>query len=259
MIDIRTNISKLPSSVGVYFFYDNKDTLIYVGKSINIQKRVQQHFFGKDRKSLKIQLFTKRIAYEVMGNELMALLYESELIKQHQPLYNRAQRKTIYQYAMYKEMIMGYESIRINRINEDKEAISSFSTLKEAKDVLFRITENYKLCQKINGLYKTSSSCFQYQIKECYGACLQLQSPHTYNQRVHLFLKKSTLEKADCLIELKGREENEVGIVFIENGIYKGLGFCSKHIVEKSKCIIPRQDNKDVRRILINYMMKQMV
>jgi len=44
----------LPNSPGVYFFYDQKDTLVYVGKSIDIRKRVQQHFSGRDRKSLRI-------------------------------------------------------------------------------------------------------------------------------------------------------------------------------------------------------------
>lgn len=257
--NITTKISSLPYTVGVYFFYDHTDTLIYIGKSINIQKRVQQHFSGKDRKSVKIQLFTKRITYEPMGSELLALLYESELIKQHHPLYNRAQRKTVFHYALYKEDIRGYQGIRIDKIKEDQKAVTSFSTLKEGKDMLYRITEKYKLCQKINGLYKTSSSCFQYHIKECNGACLGIENPDSYNQRVNLFLKNSTLEKADFLIELEGRNENEVGIVFIENGIYKGFGFCSKNIAKKSKHIIPRQDNKDVRRILIRYVMNEIL
>ncbi len=92
--DLTEAINCLPCSAGVYFFYDERNELIYIGKSINIKKRVQQHFSGKGRKFLKIQMFTKRIACEVMGSELIALLYESELIKKHQPIYNRLQRCT---------------------------------------------------------------------------------------------------------------------------------------------------------------------
>ena len=89
----------------------------YVGKSIEIRKRMQQHFSGKDRKSVKIQMNVKRVTYEVMGSELIALLYESDLIKQHQPLYNRAQRGTIYQYGLYQVDINGYIGLRIDRIS----------------------------------------------------------------------------------------------------------------------------------------------
>src|SRR5690554_5907900 len=193
-------IAGLSSAAGVYFFYDEHERLIYVGKSINIRKRVQQHFVGKDRKSLKIQLFTKRIASEVMGSELIALLYESDLIKKYQPIYNRSQRRTIYQYGLYLNEINGYKGLVIEKIQSGKEEITSFSTLREAKSALFRITESYRLCQKINGLYKSNSSCFQYQIKECNGACLGKEPIETYNKRVDTFLAKVTFEKLrNCL------------------------------------------------------------
>src|SRR5690606_35577253 len=120
----------LPNSPGVYFFYDQKDELVYVGKSIDIKKRVQQHFSGRDRKSIKIQIYVKRIGFEIMGSELIALLYESDLIKLHCPLYNRAQRRTIYQYGLYPIDIDGYLGLRIGRISLDQEPITSFSTMR---------------------------------------------------------------------------------------------------------------------------------
>lgn len=157
---IVAEIHKLPAVAGAYFFYDAKGVLLYIGKSINIKKRVQQHFSGKDRKSVKIQLFAKRIVCEPMGSELIALLHESDLIKKHQPLYNRSQRRTIYQYGLYLEIINGYKRLQISKINSLKEEITSFSTMREAKEALFGITESYRLCQKINGLYKSSTCCF---------------------------------------------------------------------------------------------------
>jgi len=113
----KNGFRDLPNSSGVYFFHDQRDNLVYVGKSIEIRKRMQQHFSGKDRKSVKIQMNVKRVTYEVMGSELIALLYESDLIKQHQPLYNRAQRGTIYQYGLYQVDINGYIGLRIDRIS----------------------------------------------------------------------------------------------------------------------------------------------
>lgn len=247
--------SELPTKPGVYFFYDLKDQLVYIGKSINIKQRVKQHFSGKDRKSIKIQTHVKRIAFEVMGSELIALLHESDLIKIHQPLYNRSLRKTVFQYGLYKTLVNGYEALRIEKISIGKDEITSFTTSKEAKQALFRITEKYNLCQKINGLYKTSGSCFQYQVKICKGACLGKEDPLIYNQRVEQFLTKTTIEKFTQLFILEGRNETEYGLVHIENGVYRGFGFYPKKSrANKLKSIMPKQDNKDIRRILIRYL-----
>src|SRR5699024_1975787 len=120
--DITESIKDLPQEAGVYFFYDERDQLIYIGKSINIKKRVQQHFSSRDRKSKKIQLFTRRIESEVMGSELIALLHESDLIKKYQPIYNRSQRRSIYQYGLYLKDRDGYKGLSIEKTHPEKEA-----------------------------------------------------------------------------------------------------------------------------------------
>lgn len=249
-------IANLPDLPGVYFFYNEAKTLVYVGKSINIRSRVKQHFSGKDRKSLKIQNFVKHIEYEVMGNELIALLYESDLIKRHQPLYNRSQRRTTFPYGLYVEDVSGYTGLRIAKITLGKSELTSFSSSREAKEALFRITEKYRLCQKINGLYKTTVACFQYQIKSCDGACISQEPTESYNARVEQFVRTLSIEKSTHLLELRGRTENEIGLVYIENGVYKGFGFCTKGIPKEKyhDFIEERQDNKDVRRILIRHL-----
>lgn len=252
-------INELPELPGVYFFYDQSDKLIYIGKSIHIKSRVKQHFSGKDRKSLKIQHATKRIAYEVMGSELIALLYESDLIKKHQPLYNRSQRRIVYQYGLYLEEQHGYKSLRIARITTDGNEVTCFSSMMEAKTTLYRITEQYGLCQKINGLYKTTNTCFQYYIKSCNGACIGKEPAELYNARVDDFLSKTVIDKFTHLFEVPGRSAHEKGLVYIENGVYKGFGFCS---IEQQvtgdylNFITPYPDNRDVRRIVMRYLIQ---
>lgn len=251
-----SGFSALPVQAGVYFFYDRHDQLVYVGKSINIRKRVQQHFSSKDRKSVKIQTHVMRVAYEVMGSELISLLYESELIKQHQPLYNRSQRRTLYQFGLYLKETAGYMALYIEKLSTVNNEITSFTSMREAKDALFRITERYGLCQKINGLYRSRGSCFQYQVKACKGACIGAEAPASYNERVASFLSATTMDKFTQLYELEGRDANETGIVYIENGVYRGFGFCPKDTTaQKEQFIVARQDNKDVRRILIRYIL----
>ncbi len=256
MKTIAEQIEDLPLCPGVYFFYGEDSRLLYIGKSINIKKRVLQHFSGKDRKSDKIQRTTSQIKYEITGSELIALLHESDLIKIHQPIYNRAQRRTIFQYGLYLEDYEGYNALRISKTRDNEEAIASFTSMMEAKNTLFRITEKYRLCQKVNDLYKTNGSCFQYQVKECLGACISKEIPTTYNERVQTFLDSHSLQKHTQLLQLAGRTIDEKAFVYIENGIYKGFGFCSNETPEFDflKYIEPKTDHKDARRILIRYL-----
>ncbi|MEH6704640.1 MAG: GIY-YIG nuclease family protein [Galbibacter orientalis] len=255
-IDIHDQIASLPKAARVYFFYDAKKTIIYIGKSINIQQRVKQHFSGKDRKSQKLQHFTKYVSYKLMGSELISLLYESHLIKKHHPIYNRSQRRKIYQYGLFLSNTNGYQALTIGKIASVSKVITTFSTLNEAKEMLFRITEKYQLCQKINGLYKTKSSCFQYQLKMCFGACLSMEAPDSYNQRVNEFISKTKLQDYTSLIELEGRSEDELGLVYIKNGNYKGFGFCPMNTPKQTqlKFITPYENNRDIQRILVRYV-----
>ena len=252
-------IQGLPDLPGVYFFYNERDELVYIGKSICVRKRVLQHFHGKDRKSLKIQRTVKRIACELTGSELIALLYESDLIKQYQPLFNRAQRRTLYQYGLYVQEENGYKILYVGAIREGGNEITSFSSMREAKNALYLITEKYELCQKLNRLYKTRSACFQYQIRSCHGACIGREDPESYNRRVETFLHGHSFERFTQLFEVPGRNENEKGLVYVEQGVYKGFGFCPKDTPEE--CFLQhidyRADNKDVRRILMRYLISR--
>lgn len=256
---IKDQISALPHAVGVYYFYDKEDVLIYVGKSNNLQHRVRQHFSGKDRKSLKVQLFTNRIAYELLGSELIAFLYESELIKQHKPRYNRSQRRTIYQYGLYVDNTQPYMRIKVAKIDNTREELTSFSSLNGATSALFEITERHQLCQKINELQKTKGPCFPYQVQACKGACIGKEAPIAYNLRVQEFLHTVVMDKFTRLFIVPGRKEQEKGLVYMEQGVYKGFGFCAADTPESEllQHIVKRRDNQDVRRILMRYFIRQ--
>ena len=183
---LKALVDEIPKKVcGVYYLYNDKHDIIYIGKSIDIRKRLIQHFISTEKKEIKLQCFTSFVTFENTGNELIALLRESELIKNHLPIFNRAQRKIKLFYAIYQEVNdNGYSSLNIRKIDNSKNELISFTTLSEAKKYLFLITEKYQLCQKINGLYKSKTSCFQYSLKECNGACINIEEPKLYNKRV---------------------------------------------------------------------------
>lgn len=262
LLDIVEN---LPSKTGIYYIHNEKGNLIYIGKSKNIKKRVNQHFTGSNSKSKKIQRDVYAVNVEETGSELIALLKESEEIKINKPIYNVAQRKSIFQYALYMQKDdAGYLALSIEKADGRKKEITSFTTLQEGKNYLFKITEKYNLCQKINGLYETKNGCFQYKIKECNGACLGEESPEIYNERVQEFITENSFENNNMVIIDRGRTFDERSAILIENGIYKGycfyeLNYQVNNIEILKNIIIPMQHNRDTKTIIQTYLRKNKV
>lgn len=258
-------VESLPSKTGIYYIHNEKGDLIYIGKSKNIKKRVNQHFTGTSRKSKKIQHEVYTVTYEETGSELIALLKESDEIKINKPIYNRSQRKTIFPWALYVEKdTKGYLSLQVLKADGRKKEITSFATVQEGKNALFKITEKYQLCQKINGLYDTKKNCFQYDIKQCFGACIEKESPDEYNKRVQDFIENHQFNHQSMVIIDRGRNINERSAVLLENGIYKGycfydLNYQINNIEILKNIIIPMQNNRDTRNIIQNYINKRRV
>ncbi len=249
-------VASLPAKTGIYYIHNEKGKLIYIGKSRNIKKRINQHFAGTTTKCKKIQEEVFTVTYDETGSELIALLKESEEIKINKPIYNRAQRKSIFQLALYAEKDdKGYLNLKLQKADGRKKEITSFASIQEGKNALFRITSHYQLCQKLTGLYVTKSNCFQYSIKECDGACIGAVSAEEYNARVQNFIDKNSFENQNMLLIDKGRTISERSVIMIENGIYKGYAFYDlnyqiNNIEILRNIIIPMQNNRDTKNII---------
>ena len=255
-------VEHLPSRTGIYYVHNEKGKLIYIGKSRNIKKRINQHFTGTTTKCKKIQTEVFAVTYEETGSELIALLKESEEIKINKPIHNRAQRKSIFEWGLYAEKdTNGYLNLKLQKADGRKKEITSFTTLQEGKNSLFRITAEYHLCQKLTGLYQTKKDCFQYKIKECDGACIGKISPEEYNARIQEFIDKNSFENQNMVLIDRGRTVNERSAVLIENGIYKGYAFYNlnyqiTNIEILKNILIPMQNNRDVKSIIQGHIRK---
>ncbi len=262
LLDIVEN---LPSKTGIYYIHNEKGDLIYIGKSKNIKKRVNQHFTGTSRKCKKIQMEVYTVTYEETGSELIALLKESEEIKINKPIYNRAQRKTIFQWALYPiKDENGYIKLSLQKTDGRKKEITSYTSVQEGKNALFKITDQFNLCQKINGLYDTKNACFKYKIKECDGACIGEITTEEYNSRVEEFIESSQFENDNMVVIDRGRSLEERSAILIENGIYKGycfydLNYQITNIEVLKNIIIPMQNNRDTKNIIQAYLRKHRV
>lgn len=258
-------VDDLPSKTGVYYIHNDNGDIIYIGKSKNIKKRINQHFLGTNRKSKNLQKLVAKVTYEETGNELIALLKESHEIKKIQPLFNRSQRKTSFDFGLYrKKNSEGYIGLYFEKIDNRKKAITSFSSLNEAKKFLFKITENYQLCQAVNKLSITNGTCFPYKTKECKGACCNEENQKTYNQRVDNFITEYSHKNANKLIIDNGRTPEERSVILIENGVYKGYGYFQlNHQITNIEIlrdiITPMEDNRDTQHLIQSFLRRKRV
>jgi len=260
ILDIE-KVKNLPQKCGVYYFYDSDDNLIYIGKSKNIRKRVYSHFNNdKTQRALRMKSEIVQIGYEITGNELIALLLESEEIKKNKPCYNRAQRRTIHQYGLYYY----YDEHNYLRFKIDKNStntdlpLTSYSSKKTGFEHLAYWCKELELCEKLCGLYETAGACFYHGIGECKGACIGLENSVSYNVRAKKLLSTYSYDQDDMLIVLSGKCEDELATVLIKNGKYVGFGYFEKSVLNNIDLVIDSinsySDNKDVQQIIRTYV-----
>lgn len=258
-------IEQTPSVTGVYYMHKQDGQIIYIGKSRNIKKRLNQHFTSDNRKSKKIQLEIAAVTYEETGSDLIAQLKESEEIKRNKPIYNRALRKTVYSHQLVlKTSDEGYLQLKIERSNLNNEAITTFTNYQQAKSQVYKITETHQLCQKHTGLHKTEGPCFLQTIKECYGACIGEESTEQYNARVERFLEMSSYQNQNMIIVDHGRDVDERSVILIEGGNYRGFGFFNlNHQINNLEIlrsiITPMENNRDAQHIIQSYLRRKKV
>ncbi|WP_281298736.1 exonuclease domain-containing protein [Flavobacterium limnophilum] len=255
-------VESLPSKTGVYYIHREDGSLIFIGKSRNIRKRVNQHFTGITKSAKKIQNEVFTVTYEETGSELIALLKESEEIKIHRPIYNRMSPKSNFSWAIYAEKdANGYLNLKLQKADRRKKEIKSYTSQQEGKEALFRISSHYNLCQKLTGLYETKTHCFQHTINECDGACVGKISALEYNERVQAFIEKNLFDNKTLAILDRGRSITERSVIFVEKGVYKGYAFYDLNYqintIEILRNIItPMPSNRDTRNSIQSYMRK---
>lgn len=262
----KETIDKLPEHPGVYYFYNETGEIIYIGKSKNISERVRSHLSDSlSKKEQELKYRVADIGYELTGNELIALLLESAEIKKYQPVYNSAQKRTILNYGLFQYTDAdGYIRLKIEHDTNGNFPVLTFHNLVTAREFLFQLVDKHELCQKLCGLYKTRQACFSYHVHKCRGACIQKEEPVTYNQRVEQAIRPYLFENESFLIIESGRDHGEKALVMVENGKYLGYGYIHEAVPTSDvdflrSCIIPFEDNREVRQIIRGYLSRNRV
>ena len=114
-------IDELPTETGVYYIYNEAGSIIYIGKSKNIKKRVLSHLTSKSRKAEKIQKAIFRVTYELCGNECLALLKEQHEIKKNQPRLNHALKYRHFAMGIRRDMSSPYHRLLVEQVHQDRQ------------------------------------------------------------------------------------------------------------------------------------------
>lgn len=256
-------INTLPQEPGVYYFFNIERELIYVGKSKNIRKRVMTHMLNSQtNKGMAMRKEIADIDFEVTGSELVALLKESDEIKQKKPFFNSAQKRTYFQYGLFSDQQLdGFIRLELRKIKEGSLPLTAYGSRKEGTEHLYRLNEEFNLCLTLTGLNKSKGACFHYTIKQCKGACLGKESFEDYNKRVMEALSTFRFTVQNVFVIDKGRSLNERTIVQVKNGRYVGFGFVPMQTINKgtnsmNDAIEVYANNRDVQHILNTFINK---
>lgn len=256
-------VEKLPSRAGVYYIHNEAGEIIYIGKAKNIRKRVNQHFTDTMSKSKKIQALVFDVTYEETGSELIAGLKESEEIKARKPMFNRAQKKTVFPFSIYAETTPGgYTALRIAKTDKARREVDSFVNRQQAQNALYDITDRFRLCQKVNALDEVQAYCFPHSLGNCNGACQNEEHPEAYNLRVDDYLQNERFHGANLIITDNGRNPSERSALLIEDGQFKGycyfdLNFQIGRPDILHNILIPMPDNRDTKNIIRFYLKRK--
>ena len=241
-------IDNLPTSPGVYYFKDKEGRIIYVGKAINIKKRVSSHFVGHNP-SMQRQNFIKHvfsISFELCGTELMALLLEANEIKRLWPLYNRAMKGFESKYGLFSyEDQNGYMRLAIDKLKKFVRCIHPFQRAADAAITLNKLIVDFNL--------ERSLCSFGNTVKVNSIANMDRPLPEVYNLAVMEALDSLLNELPSFVIIDKGRVEGEKSCIWVEKGVFYGMGYIDQYTdlssLEDIKTTLTRYNSN-------NYMMQ---
>jgi excinuclease ABC subunit C len=190
-LDIQ--LKTLPESPGVYQFFDSEDKILYVGKAVNLKKRVSS-YFTKTHQNGKTRVMVRKIRslkHIVVPTESDALLLENNLIKEHQPRYNVLLRDDkSYPWLCIKNERFPRIFPTRKRINDGSEYFGPYTQMRTVRALLDLIKSVYPLrtCnfdlseEKIQaGKYKV---CLEYHLGNCLGPCEGFQDEAAYQRQV---------------------------------------------------------------------------
>ena len=255
MFNVEEELKKLPKKPGVYLMHDQADTIIYVGKAINLHNRVRSYFREKVGRGPWIDKMISQIArfeYIVTDSELEALVLENNLIKEYNPKYNTLLKdgKTY----PYIKVTLGeaYPRVLFSReMKKDKSKyFGPFSSAAAVKDTIELINKLFLLRNCNRNLPKDMGAerpCLNHHINQCLAPCQGYISQEAYGEQVKKAVDFLNGNYQPVMKELMAKmQEASENLEFEEAIKYRDLLESVRKVSEKQKITDSDQEDKDV-------------
>ena len=270
---LKEKVSKLPTTPGVYQFFDANGVIIYIGKAKNLKNRVSSYFVKTNQTSKTMVLVRKirDLKYIVVNTEEDALLLENNLIKKYKPRYNILLKddKTYPWICITKEAFPRVFTTR-KFIRNGSEYFGPYTSAKYANTLISLIKSLYKLrtCNLslnksavYSGKYKV---CLEYHIKNCAGPCVGKQSQEEYLNNIaeiKEILKGNTQEVGrmlyrqmqDLAAEMKFEEAQKIKEKYLLLENYRSKSEVVSNILHNID-VFSIEEDTDEKSAFINYL-----
>lgn len=198
---LETALTEIPESSGVYLFYGEGPIPLYIGKSVNLRKRVLSHFQASDKQAREMRIVQeiRRIECVETAGELGALLLEARLIKDKQPLHNRQLRRQSTLCAWRLNPDAGARPLLSLVRGEELDAAQFdrmygvYRSRAQALTALRDLAERHALCPQALGIESSQGRCFANQLGRCKGVCCGQEKPELHHLRLQLALTEHRL------------------------------------------------------------------
>ncbi len=255
MFNFEEELKKLPNAPGVYLMHDAGDTIIYVGKAVNLHSRVRSYFRRIVGRGPQIDRMVEQIArfeYIVTDSELEALVLENNLIKEYSPKYNTMLKddKTY----PYIKVTMGEEFPRILFSREMKKDRSRYfgpytsaAAVKDTIDLMNKLYQLKTCNRRLPRDIGLERPCLNYHIKQCLAPCQGYIDREAYRERVEQALDFLNGNYKPLLKELEEKMTQASENLEFEEAIrYRDLYNSVKSVAQKQKITDSNGEDKDI-------------
>ncbi len=253
--NVEEELKKLPNKPGVYIMRDQRDTILYVGKAINLHNRVRSYFrenIGRGPAIDKMVSLIARFEYIVTDSELEALVLENNLIKEHSPKYNTLLKddKTY----PYIKVTVGEDYPRIlfsRTMKKDKSKyFGPYTSAAAVKDTIDLLNKLYSLRTCNRNLPRDvglDRPCLNYHIKQCLAPCQGYVSKDQYREQVEGALSFLNGNYSPILKDLEAKMQDAAqNLEFEDAARYRDLYNSVKSVSQKQKITDSDGEDKDI-------------
>ncbi|MCG9790872.1 exonuclease domain-containing protein [Flavobacterium algicola] len=217
------DFNQLPEKPGVYYFYNELKKVIYIGKAVNLKKRVASHFTGH-KITPQRQHFLRdihSISFEICATELMALLLEESEIKKLWPTYNKALKRFEPKFGLFEyEARNGYRYMAIAKVAKNQNSVESFNSLYEGIIMLQELSQKFEIDQRFCIYGNTNQGEFLFDVvADAFPDFVE------HNDKVQAALEHYLTNQPSFAVIDKGRTAEEKSCIWVEKGHFYGMGY----------------------------------